>query len=102
MLRNHEDSTDRGAVSRLRHTRLFDYRLHAAFPVSLGDAGRRRGQQALNDRIFAMQLRSFIFLGLCAALGLSSPAFAGVPANMANQSVEKTDAINVAAKSDAA
>ncbi|MER9652072.1 L,D-transpeptidase family protein [Mesorhizobium sp. M0152] len=49
-----------------------------------------------------MQLRSFIFLGLCAALGLSSPAFAGVPANMANQSVEKTDAINVAAKSDAA
>ena len=51
-----------------------------------------------------MQLRSFIFLGLCAALGLSSPAFAGVPANMvANQSVDRTDAIPVAAtKSDAA
>ncbi|MCA0013361.1 L,D-transpeptidase [Mesorhizobium sp. B292B1B] len=50
-----------------------------------------------------MQLRSFIFLGLCAALGMSSPAFAGVPANLAaNQSVGKTDAINVAAKSDAA
>ncbi|MGX7872902.1 L,D-transpeptidase [Mesorhizobium sp. ORM6] len=50
-----------------------------------------------------MQLRSFIFLGLCAALGLSSPAFAGVPANLAaNQSVERTDAINVAVKSDAA
>jgi lipoprotein-anchoring transpeptidase ErfK/SrfK len=50
-----------------------------------------------------MQLRSFIFLGLCAALGLSSPAFAGVPANLAaNQSVDKTDAINVAVKSDAA
>jgi lipoprotein-anchoring transpeptidase ErfK/SrfK len=51
-----------------------------------------------------MQLRSFIFLGLCAALGMSSPAFAGVPANMAtHQSVDKTDAINVAAiKSDAA
>ncbi|OBQ73148.1 L,D-transpeptidase [Mesorhizobium loti] len=50
-----------------------------------------------------MQLRSFIFLGLCAALGLSSPASAGVPANLAaNQSVDKTDAINVAAKSDAA
>jgi len=48
-----------------------------------------------------MQLRSFIFLGLCAALGVSSPAFAGVPANLAaNQSVEKTDAINVAVKSD--
>ena len=49
-----------------------------------------------------MQLRSFIFLGLCAALGMSSPAFAVVPANMAAQpSVEKTDAINVAVKSDA-
>ncbi|MER8628378.1 L,D-transpeptidase [Mesorhizobium opportunistum] len=50
-----------------------------------------------------MQLRSFIFLGLCAALGLSSPAFAGMPANMAaNQSVDRTDAINIAVKSDAA
>ncbi|MBZ9794407.1 L,D-transpeptidase [Mesorhizobium sp. ES1-4] len=50
-----------------------------------------------------MQLRSFIFLGLCAALGLSSPAFAGMPANLAaNQSVDRTDAIPVAAKSDAA
>ena len=50
-----------------------------------------------------MQLRSFIFLGLCAVLGLSSPAFAGVPANLAaNQSVDKTDAIHVAVKSDAA
>src|SRR5438445_7889436 len=104
MLRDHEDSTGSIAVLRLRHARLFDYILHAAFSVSLGDAGRRRGQQALNDRIFAMQLRSFIFLGLCAALGLSSPAFAGVPANMGtNQSVDRTDAITVAAiKSDAA
>lgn len=50
-----------------------------------------------------MQLRSFIFLGLCAVLGLSSPAFAGVPSNLAaNQSVDKTDAIHVAVKSDAA
>jgi lipoprotein-anchoring transpeptidase ErfK/SrfK len=57
----------------------------------------------LNDRIFAMQLRSFIFLGLCAAIGMSSSAFAGVPANMvAKQSVERTDVITVAAKSDAA
>ncbi|RWC34326.1 L,D-transpeptidase [Mesorhizobium sp.] len=48
-----------------------------------------------------MQLRSFIFLGLCAALGMSSPAFAGAPANMAAPSVEKTGAINVAVKSDA-
>ncbi|UVK45442.1 L,D-transpeptidase [Mesorhizobium sp. AR07] len=49
-----------------------------------------------------MQLRSFIFLGLCAALGLGSPAFAGVPANMAaHPSVETTGAINVAVKSDA-
>jgi lipoprotein-anchoring transpeptidase ErfK/SrfK len=68
----------------------------------LGDA-RAPWQQALNDRIFAMQLRSFIFLGLCAAIGMSSPAFAGVPANMiAKQSVEKADVITVAAKSDAA
>ncbi|RUW90939.1 L,D-transpeptidase, partial [Mesorhizobium sp. M8A.F.Ca.ET.023.01.1.1] len=52
-----------------------------------------------------MQLRSFIFLGLCAAIGMSSPAFAAMPANMAAQqpvSLEKTDAIPVAAKSDAA
>ena len=48
-----------------------------------------------------MQLRSFIFLGLCAALGMSSPAFAGVPANMA-VSADKTSAINVAVKSDSA
>ncbi|RUY10369.1 L,D-transpeptidase, partial [Mesorhizobium sp. M7A.F.Ca.CA.004.09.1.2] len=49
-----------------------------------------------------MQLRSFIFLGLCAALGMSSPASAGVPANMAAQpSAETTSAINVAVKSDA-
>ena len=50
-----------------------------------------------------MQLRSFIFMGLCAVLGMSSPAFAGMPANMAaNQSAETTSAINVAVKSDAA
>jgi lipoprotein-anchoring transpeptidase ErfK/SrfK len=51
-----------------------------------------------------MQLRSFIFMGLCAVFGMSSPAFAGMPATMGSQpSVEKTDAINVAAvKSDAA
>jgi lipoprotein-anchoring transpeptidase ErfK/SrfK len=50
-----------------------------------------------------MQLRSFIFLGLCAALGMSSPAFAGMPANMAaHQSADQTNAINVAVKSDAA
>ncbi|KAA3449924.1 L,D-transpeptidase [Mesorhizobium sp. SARCC-RB16n] len=52
-----------------------------------------------------MQLRSFIFLGLCAAIGMSSPALATMPANVAAQqsvSLEKTDAIPVAAKSDAA
>ncbi|OBQ75504.1 L,D-transpeptidase [Mesorhizobium erdmanii] len=51
-----------------------------------------------------MQLRSFIFLGLCAVVGLSSPAFAGMPVNMAAQqsvSLERTDAIRVAVKSDA-
>ncbi|MDX8441925.1 L,D-transpeptidase [Mesorhizobium australafricanum] len=48
-----------------------------------------------------MQLRSFIILGVCAVLGMGSAALAG-PANLATSpSFEKTDAINVAAKSDA-
>jgi lipoprotein-anchoring transpeptidase ErfK/SrfK len=48
-----------------------------------------------------MQLRSFILLGFCAVLGMGSSALAG-PANRATSpSVEKTDAIPVAAKSDA-
>ncbi|TPJ72483.1 L,D-transpeptidase [Mesorhizobium sp. B2-7-1] len=49
-----------------------------------------------------MQLRSFIILGVCAVLGMGSAALAG-PANMVSSpSVEKTDAIPVAAaKSDA-
>jgi len=56
----------------------------------------------LNDRIFAMQLRSFIFMGFCAVLGMGSAAFAGTPAMTSPQSVGKTAIINVAAKSDAA
>jgi lipoprotein-anchoring transpeptidase ErfK/SrfK len=56
----------------------------------------------LNDRIFAMQLRSFIFMGFCAVLGMSSAAFAGTPAMTSPQSAGKTAVINVAAKSDAA
>ncbi|MBZ9847708.1 L,D-transpeptidase [Mesorhizobium sp. CA14] len=48
-----------------------------------------------------MQLRSLILLGFCAVLGMGSTALAG-PANLATSpSVEKTDAIPVAAKSDA-
>ncbi|TPI15208.1 L,D-transpeptidase [Mesorhizobium sp. B4-1-3] len=48
-----------------------------------------------------MQLRSLILLGFCAVLGMGSSALAG-PANLATSpSVEKTDAIPVAAKSDA-
>jgi len=48
-----------------------------------------------------MQLRSFILLGFCAVLGMGSAALAG-PTNLATSpSVEKTDAIPVAAKSDA-
>jgi len=48
-----------------------------------------------------MQLRSFILLGFCAVLGMGSAAIAG-PANMVSSpSVEKTNAIPVAAKSDA-
>ena len=49
-----------------------------------------------------MQLRSFIFLGFCAVLGMSSAAVAGTPAMASPQSVGKTDVIKVAAKSDAA
>lgn len=49
-----------------------------------------------------MQLRSFIFMGFLAVLGMSSAAIAGTPANMAaSPSVEITGAINVAMKSDA-
>jgi lipoprotein-anchoring transpeptidase ErfK/SrfK len=60
------------------------------------------GNLLLNNRIFAMQLRSFILLGVCAVLGMGSAAFAG-PVNLATSpSVETTDAIPVvAAKSDA-
>ncbi|WP_192384363.1 L,D-transpeptidase [Mesorhizobium silamurunense] len=48
-----------------------------------------------------MQLRSFILLGFCAVFGMGSAALAS-PANLAaSPSVEKTDAIPVAAKSDA-
>lgn len=50
-----------------------------------------------------MQLRSFIFAGLCAVLGLSAPAYAAMPAgNSAHKAAVTTDIINVAAKSDAA
>ncbi|MDX8434323.1 L,D-transpeptidase [Mesorhizobium sp. M4B.F.Ca.ET.215.01.1.1] len=49
-----------------------------------------------------MQLRSFIFMGFLAVLGMGSAAFAGTPANIAaSPSVEITSAINVAVKSDA-
>ncbi|EHH07761.1 hypothetical protein MEA186_27205 [Mesorhizobium amorphae CCNWGS0123] len=57
----------------------------------------------MNDRIFAMQLRSFILLGFCAVFGMSSAAVAGTPAMVSQQSVGKTDVINIAAaKSDTA
>jgi lipoprotein-anchoring transpeptidase ErfK/SrfK len=50
-----------------------------------------------------MRLRSFIFVGFCAALAMSSAAFAGTPAGTAEpQSVAKTDVVKVAARSDAA
>jgi lipoprotein-anchoring transpeptidase ErfK/SrfK len=50
-----------------------------------------------------MQLRSFIFAGLCAVLGLTMPAFAAMPAgNLAPRAAVTTDVINVAVKSDAA
>jgi lipoprotein-anchoring transpeptidase ErfK/SrfK len=54
----------------------------------------------LNDRIFDMQLRSFIFVGFCAALAMSSTAIAATPAGTAApQSVGETDVVQVAAKS---
>jgi lipoprotein-anchoring transpeptidase ErfK/SrfK len=50
-----------------------------------------------------MRLRSFIFVGFCAALAMSSAAFAGTPAGTAEpQSVAKTDVVKVAARSDTA
>lgn len=50
-----------------------------------------------------MQLRSFIFAGLCAVLGLSAPAFAAMPTgNSAHKAAVTTDIVNIAAKSDAA
>ena len=50
-----------------------------------------------------MRLRSFIFVGFCAALAMSSAAFAGTPAGTAEpQPVAKTDVAKVAARSDAA
>ncbi|CCV14001.1 L,D-transpeptidase [Mesorhizobium sp. STM 4661] len=50
-----------------------------------------------------MQLRSFILAGLCAVLGLSTPAYAAMPAgNSASRAAVTTDVVNVAAKSDAA
>ncbi|MDX8524885.1 L,D-transpeptidase [Mesorhizobium sp. MSK_1335] len=48
-----------------------------------------------------MQLRSFIILGFCAVLGMGSAALAGPATMVSSPSVEKTDAIPVAAKSDA-
>lgn len=50
-----------------------------------------------------MRLRSFIFVGFCAALAMSSAAFAGTPAGTAEpQSVAKNDVVKVAARSDTA
>ena len=50
-----------------------------------------------------MQLRSFIFVGFCAALAMSSAAIAATPAGIAApQSAGTSDVVNVAAKSDAA
>ncbi|UVC13180.1 L,D-transpeptidase [Mesorhizobium onobrychidis] len=103
MPHDREDSTGHGTTGRLRRLRLIDYRLRAALSGSLGNAGRRRGQQALNDRIFAMQLRSFILAGLCAVLSLGAPAYAAMPAgNSASKTAVTTDVVNVAAKSDTA
>ena len=61
------------------------------------------GNKHLNDRIFAMQLRSFIFVGFCAVFAMSSAAIAGTPAGTAApQSATSTDIVQIAAKSDAA
>lgn len=50
-----------------------------------------------------MQLRSFIFAGLCAVLSLGAPAYAAMPtANSAHKAAATTHVVNVAAKSDAA
>jgi lipoprotein-anchoring transpeptidase ErfK/SrfK len=52
--------------------------------------------------IFVMQLRSFILAGFCAALCLSAPAYAAMPATTASKAAAKTDVVKVAAKNPAA
>jgi lipoprotein-anchoring transpeptidase ErfK/SrfK len=57
---------------------------------------------SISDRIFAMQLRSFILAGLFAALVTGAPAYAAMPSSVPEAAVQ-TDVVTVAAKkSDAA
>jgi len=56
----------------------------------------------ISDRIFAMQLRSFILAGFAAALFLGAPAYAAMPSSTAPQAASQTDVVQVAAKSPAA
>ena len=55
-----------------------------------------------SDRNFAMQLRSFILAGLCAAFSFGAPAFAAVPTSNAPESGAATGVVPVAAKTSAA
>jgi len=56
----------------------------------------------ISDRIFAMQLRSFILAGFAAALFLGAPAYAAMPSSTAPQAASQTDVVQVAAKSPTA
>lgn len=61
------------------------------------------GNKLFFDRIFAMQLRSFILAGLCAAFCMGAPAYAATPASTAAApAAATTDVISVAAKSPTA
>lgn len=56
----------------------------------------------ISDRIFAMQLRSFILAGFAAALCLGAPAYAAMPASSDPQAASQTDVVRIAAKSPTA
>jgi lipoprotein-anchoring transpeptidase ErfK/SrfK len=76
--------------------------------LARGKRGALRERQAvpqatcITDRNFAMQLRSFILAGFCAALCFGGPAFAAMPLNPVAADTARTDVITVAARSEAA
>src|SRR6185312_1835745 len=100
MPRVHEDSTGAAWPARLRRLRSIDYRLHCGKCGALGGAAAVPWATCISDRTIAMQLRSFIFAGLAAALCLSAPAYAAMPASTPPaKATASSDVLTVAAKS---